>query len=79
MAKDQNPNARRLRTKGECLCRETKVRRIRTYSPNWVIVAKGEVANLADILPCLLQTGNVGTAREVNKGFFHNIPTVTLA
>jgi hypothetical protein len=70
MAKNQNPNARRLKYKRGCLWRETKVRRIRTYSPNWVIVAKGTFASLADILSCLLQTGNVGTAREVNKRFF---------
>ena len=50
--------------KGGCLFRETKVRRIRTYSPDWVIVADGEFVRLADILPCLFQTRNVGIARE---------------
>ena len=49
---------------GGCLFRETKVRKIRTHSPDWVIVADGEVASLADILPCLFQTRNVGIARE---------------
>jgi hypothetical protein len=54
----------RLRTEGDCLFRETKVRRIRTHSPDWVIVAGGEFVRLADILPCLFQTRNVGIARE---------------
>jgi hypothetical protein len=49
---------------GGCLFRETKVRRIRTHSPDWVIVADREFASLADILPCLSQTRNVGIARE---------------
>jgi hypothetical protein len=67
----------RLRTEGGCLFRETKVRRIRTHSPDWVIVAGGEFVRLADILPCLFQTRNVGIARERKQKVSQDMPTHT--
>ena len=63
--------------KGGCLFRETKVRRIRTHSPDWVIVAGGEFVRLADILPCLFQTRNVGIARERKQKVSQDMPTHT--